>query len=80
MSHGDPGNDLISFTVDGQHLSVEDKHQTAGTILQLAGLDPAEFDLAKSRGHEGQPYRDDQQVVVKQGDAFVSVRQSAQVA
>jgi hypothetical protein len=80
MSHGGPGNNLISFTVDGQTLSVADKHQTAGKLLELAGLDPAQFDLAKTRGHEGQPYRDDQQVVVKQGDAFVSVRQSAQVA
>ncbi len=72
----------ISFTVDGTPFTVDDKHQTAAAILRLAGLDPSLFDLARARvtQDDPHPFRDDQQVIVKSGEAFVSVRQSAQVA
>ena len=69
----------ITFTVDNVELTVSDKHQTARAILTLAGLDPAMYDLAKLHG-DGDPYQDDQQVVVQDGAAYVTVRTSAPVA
>ena len=53
--------------------------QTAGAILTLAGLDPAMYDLAKLHG-DGKAFKDDQQVIVQDGDDFVTVRASAPVA
>ncbi len=46
----------------------------------MAGLDPAGYDLADPRPGELKKYKDEQQVVVEDGDAFVTVRQSAPVA
>jgi len=71
----------LTFTVDGQTIVVNEKHQTAASILHLAGLDPAGYDLAELRG-QGDPhtFHDDQQIIVKDGDAFVSIRQNATVA
>jgi hypothetical protein len=69
----------ITLTVDNVEFTVSDKHQTAGAILTLAGLDPAMYDLARLHG-DGDPYKDDQQVIVQDGDAYVTVRTSAPVA
>ena len=41
---------LIPFTVDGQPFSTNDPSQTAASILRLAGLDPAHFDLGELEG------------------------------
>lgn len=71
--------ETITFTVDNVELTVSDKHQTAGAILALAGLDPAMYELAKLHG-DGASYKDDQQVIVQNGDAYVTVRISAPVA
>ena len=68
-----------TFTVDNVEFTVSEKHQTAGAILTLAGLDPAMYDRAKLPG-AGEAFKDDQQVVVHDGDAFVTVRASAPVA
>ena len=71
----------ITFTIDGRSFTVVDKHQLASTLLGLAGLPALGYDLAEVRGHgDVHTFRDDQQVVVKTGDEFVTVRQSAQVA
>ena len=69
----------ITFTVDNVEFTLSEKHQTASSILTLAGLDPAMYDLAKLQGN-GDPFKDDQQVVVHEGDAYVTVRTSAPVA
>lgn len=68
----------VTFTVDNVD-TVSEKHQTAGAILALAGLDPTMYDLAKLHG-DGEAFKDDQQVIVQDGDAFVTVRASAPVA
>lgn len=71
----------IALTIDGQPFTVQDKHQTAAALLGFAGLPAEGYDLAEVRGHgEVHVFKDNQQVVVKAGDEFVSVRQSAQVA
>ncbi len=72
-------NGTITFTVDNVEFTVGAKHQTAGAILALAGLDAAMYELAKLHG-DGASYKADQQVIVHEGDAFITVRTSAPVA
>ena len=44
----------IPFTIDGQSFTTDDLSQRASALLRLAGLDPAIFDLGRTRG-EGAP-------------------------
>lgn len=71
----------ITITIDGQSYVTRDDDQEAAALLRLAGVDPAQYDLAKLK-HNGEPkvYRDEKVIHLKDGDAFVTVRQSAQVA
>lgn len=71
--------ETLTFSVDNVDLTVSEKHQTAASILALAGLDPTMYDLAKLHV-DGAAFKDDQQVIVQDGDAFVTVRASAPVA
>lgn len=72
----------VQFTVDGRTVTSPEKEITAAAVLRLAGLDPAGYNLAEVRGGHADPkrFRDDEQVHVKDGDAFVSIRQRAEVA
>ena len=76
---GDQGR--VTYTLDGTSFTTRDEVQEAANMLRQAGLDPALFDLAKVRKN-GQPvvFRDSKLVQIDDGDVFVSVRQSAQVA
>jgi len=71
----------ITITIDGESYTTRDDDQEAASLLRLAGVDPAQYDLAKIK-HNGQPkvYRAEKVIDLKDGDAFVTVRQSAQVA
>jgi hypothetical protein len=71
----------ITITIDGRSYTTQDDDQEAASLLRLAGVDPALYDLAKLR-HDGEPkvYRDEKVIDLKDGDAFVTVRQSAPVA
>ena len=71
----------ITVTIDGQSFTTRDDDQEAASLLRLAGVDPSQYDLAKVK-HNGEPkvYRDEKVIDLKNGDAFVTVRQSAQVA
>ena len=74
---------LIPFTVDGQPFTTNDLRQTAASILRLAGLDPAHFDLGELEGKEHphtKRYGDDAIVVIRKDARFVSIRHSADVA
>jgi hypothetical protein len=74
-------NTKITITIDGRPYTTRDDDQEAASLLRLAGVDPALYDLAKLR-HDGEPrvYRDEKVIHLKDGDAFVTVRQSAPVA
>jgi hypothetical protein len=76
------GSQPVSFTLDGQPFTLPESKQDAGNLLRLGGLDVAEFDLTVLRNGNApvKPYGDDQQVHIKDGDVFLSVRRSAQVA
>ena len=71
----------VTFTIDGRPYTTQDDRQPAADLLRLAGLDPAGYDLAEVRpGNKPHEYRDDQNVHIKEGAQFVSVRQRAEVA
>lgn len=71
----------ITITIDGQSFTTRDDDQEAAALLRLAGVDPTQYDLAKiKKNGEPRVYRDDKIVDLENGDAFVTVRQSAQVA
>ena len=71
----------ITFTIDGRPYDTRDDDQEAASLLRLAGVDPAQYDLAEIK-HSGETkvYRDEKVIHIKDGDRFVTVRQSAQVA
>ena len=72
----------VSFTIDGRPYVTSDDKQTAAELLRLAGLDPSGYDLAEVRKNESKPKRfdDGETVHIKDGDAFISIRQRAEVA
>jgi hypothetical protein len=71
----------VNFTIDGRSFSVFDRKQAPGDLLQLAGLDPCGYDLARVRdGHPPKRFDDDDRVRIRDGDKFVSVRERAAVA
>lgn len=73
----------IPFTIDGKSYTTDDLSQRASALLQLAGLDPATFDLGELVGKDRPQTKrfDDNEVVEIVKDArFISIRQSAQVA
>lgn len=71
----------ITITIDGRPFVTRDDDQEAAALLRLAGVDPAQYDLAKIK-HNGDTklYRDEKVIDLKDGDAFVTVRKSAPVA
>ncbi|GIF64292.1 hypothetical protein Ais01nite_23270 [Asanoa ishikariensis] len=71
------GPTKIKITVDGRGVAFADKHQTAGSILRAAGVDPAKYDLAEARGRGKQHvFPDNHPITVKEGDAYATVRTS----
>lgn len=71
----------ITITIDGQSFTPDGDHQQTSALLWMAGVDPAQYDLAMIKQHgQTHVYRDDQVIYLKDSDAFVTVRQSAQVA
>ena len=77
--NGDCGK--VEFTIDGRPFSVFDRKQAPGDLIQLAGLDPCGYDLARvCEGKEPHRFEDDAKINVHPGDRFVSVRERATVA
>ena len=71
----------VDFTIDGRAFSIFDRKQAPGDLLQLAGLDPCGYDLARVRdGRPPKRFSDDDRIRVSSGDKFVSVRERAAVA
>jgi hypothetical protein len=72
----------VEFTIDGRPHETTERRQTAADLLQLAGLNPALYDLGELRGHGQQPvrYSGTEIVNIHQGERFVSIRERADVA
>lgn len=82
---GDHGNghhnEPLTITIDGVPYTPDGDHQHASALLRMAGVDPGQYDLAMVKQHgQTQVFNDDKNINLKEGDAFVTVRQSAQVA
>ena len=78
--HRDPRKKL-TISIDGIEYTTLDDDQEAAALLRLAGVDPAQYDLAKIRPNsDPKVYRDQHVINLKDGDKFVTVRQSAPVA
>lgn len=80
MAH--QGQPDVDFTLDGRTFSSSDRRQPAASLLRQAGLDPTNYDLAEIRGNSPQPYRyaDSDEVHLRPGARFVSIRHQADVA
>lgn len=76
-----PKDKEVTITIDGVSYTPDVDHQQASALLWMAGVDPAHYDLAMVK-HNGQTqvFRDKKIINLEDGDAFVTVRQSAQVA
>lgn len=73
----------IPFTIDGVEYKTSELNQKASDLLQLAGLDPARYDLGELRGKdrpETKRYDDDEPVEITKDARFVSIREKAAVA
>ncbi|MGK2877840.1 MAG: multiubiquitin domain-containing protein [Solirubrobacterales bacterium] len=71
----------VVITIDGVKFTLNENETTASELIRLAGLDPNRYDLAEV-GPKGTSHRlaDAEVVHLKNGEAFVTVRQSAPVA
>ena len=73
----------IPFTIDGQPYTTDDISQSASALLDLAGLDPASYDLGELQGKdrpETKRYDDDEVVEITKDARFVSIRQKGPLA
>ncbi len=79
--HGDGKRPKLQISIDGVRYSTRDDDQEAASLLRLAGLNPAEYDLAHIvRGHDPKVFRDTKVVDLHDGDTFISVKQNSPVA
>ena len=78
----DTNHHTVPITIDGRQFEVEPgRHETAGDLLRLAGLNPNGYDLAVIRGHgEIRKFGDNELIDVQPHENFVSIRQTAPVA
>ena len=76
-----PHGRRVTITIDGVSFTTAKDHEQASALLWMAGVDPAQYDLAMVKQHgQTEVFGDDKVINLKNGDAFVTVRQSAQVA
>jgi hypothetical protein len=65
----------VSFTIDGVEYSSTDRRQTAAQLLALAGVDPADHDLARvvGQGQVEKRFEDNEEVQLTPGARFISI-------
>jgi hypothetical protein len=71
----------VRFTIDGERFTTYDDDQSAAALLRLAGVNPADYDLARVRpAGESESFSDDQIVTIANGDEFVTAKHVGAVA
>lgn len=72
----------VHFSIDGQPDKSWDDTQTATALLELAGVDPTRYDLARVNAAGGVPetFSGDDLVTIRDGDQFVTVKRAGPVA
>jgi len=65
----------VTFTIDGMEYSSTDRRQPAAQVLALAGIDPADHDLARviGQGQVEKRFDDNEEVQLTPGAKFVSI-------
>lgn len=75
--HGESGGQPpVTFTIDGLEYTTADRRKTAAALLRLAGVDPADHDLARVVGQgqvEPKRFKDEDEVQITPGAKFVTV-------
>ena len=71
-NHGQPP---VTFTIDGVAYTAVDRRQTAAELLELAGMNSEDHDLALVRGSSGIDHRfaDSDEVQITPGARYVSI-------
>lgn len=69
------GQPPVSFTIDGVEFTTHDRRQTAAALLVLAGLDPADHDLARvlGQGQVERRFADEDEIQLTPGARFISI-------
>jgi hypothetical protein len=70
------GQPLVTFTIDGVEYTTDDRRQAAAALLRLAGVDPADHDLARIVGQgqvEPRKFKDEDEVQITPGAKFITV-------
>lgn len=71
----------LRFSIDGENHSTYDDDQDAAALLRLAGVGPADYDLARIiPGGGSETFRDSEMVKIKDGDEFVTAKHVGGVA
>lgn len=72
VEHGQPD---VTFTIDGVEFTSDDRRQTAAELLTLAGLNPADHDLARvvGQGNVDKQFEDDEDIQITPGASYVSI-------
>jgi hypothetical protein len=65
------GKDKIVFFIDKEKFTTDDERQTAAQLLKLAKEDPAETTLVLKHGNDLTRFKDDEEVILKNGMRFV---------
>lgn len=69
------GQPPVTFTIDGVEYSTDDRRQTAAQLLSLAGVDPADHDLARvlGQGQVERRFADDDEVQITPAARFITI-------
>lgn len=69
------GQPEVTFTIDGVTFTTADRKQTAAALLELAGVEPGDHDLARvlGRGEIEKRYADGETVQITPDAKYVTV-------
>lgn len=70
----DTGQPPVTFTIDGEEFSTDDRRQTAADLLTLAGVDPEDHDLAQVVGQgERREFDNTEEIQLRPDAKFITV-------
>lgn len=79
--HGGANRPKIRITIDGKEYTTRDDDQEAASLLRLAGRDPKLYNLGRLvPGGEPEEIKDGKVIVLKDGDAFISIKQRVKIS
>lgn len=68
------GQPPVTFTIDGEEFSTDDRRQTAADLLALAKVDPENHDLAQIVGQgERREYDDSDEIQITPDAKFITI-------